>query len=882
MEIKEIRVLAGPSIYSYHPVLHITVQLGRYAEQSSDALPGFTARLLRALPGLRQHCCSRGYAGGFVERLREGTYLAHIYEHVILELQALAGYDVHYGKARATAVPGEYYVVVGFVSAAAAVAAARQGAALLTAVLAGEEAATAAAVAAIEQAAAAHDLGPSTAAIAAAARKRGIPVNRIGDTSILILGYGRKQRRVQATTTDRTSCLGADIAGDKALTKEVLAANGIPVPPGEVVDSAAAAVEAAARLGGPVVVKPLDGNQGKGVSVGLTAAAAIRRAFDQACQYSARVVVERYIPGRQYRVCIVGGRMAAAAERVPPCVQGDGRHTVAELVALLNRDPRRGEDHEKPLTKVKVDTAVVTTLARQGLTLAQVPAAGQTVWLRDSCNLSTGGTARDVTDIIHPDNVFLAVRAARAVGLDVAGVDIVTADIRAPITGNGGAVIEVNAAPGIRMHHYPEQGQPRDVGQAIVDMLFAPGENGRVPVIAVTGTNGKTTTTRMIGHIWRLTGCRVGMTTTDGIFVNERCILRGDNTGPVSARMVLLDPTVDVAVLETARGGIIRGGLAYQYSDVGIITNITEDHLGQDGIEDLHDLAYVKSLVAETVHRRGHVVLNADDPYVLQIAPRVRANIIYVSLAADNITVKRHLGVGGQAVFLRQDVICVAAGHKCQEIVPVRDIPVTLNGIARHNVQNALFAVAACYSQGLPAAFIREGLCSFARNPGRLNLLQVENFRVIVDYGHNPAGYEVVINTARQLRARRLVGVIAAPGDRRDDVIRNIGRIAGQGFERIIIKEDADLRGRRPGETAALLLEGVLEAGRPREQVQLVLPEGEAVATALRQAVADDLVVIFYEQYDTVMAALEDFRRRREPRGATPEPVGAVAGMTVV
>lgn len=882
MEIKEIRVLEGPSIYSHHPVLRITVQLGRYAEVASNALPGFTTRLLQALPGLRQHGCSRGYAGGFVERLQEGTYLAHIYEHVVLELQALAGYDVHYGKARATVVPGEYHVVVGYISAAAAVAAARHGAALLTAILAGREADSTAAVAEIQQAAAAHDLGPSTAAIAAAARRRGIPVTRIGETSILILGYGRKQRRVQATTTDRTSCLSVDIACDKALTKAVLEASGVPVPPGEVVDNAAAAVDAARRLGGPVVVKPLDGNQGKGVSVRLTAAAEIRRAYDQARQYSGRVVVERYIPGRQFRVCVVGGRMAAAAERVSPCVRGDGRRTVSELITLLNSDPRRGEDHEKPLTKVKVDPMVIMTLARQGLTLQQVPAAGQTVWLRDSCNLSTGGTARDVTDIIHPDNVFLAVRAARAVGLDVAGVDIVTEDISVPITTGGGAVIEVNAAPGIRMHHYPEQGVPRDVGQAIVDTLFPPGENGRIPVIAVTGTNGKTTTTRMIGHIWRLAGCCVGMTTTDGIYVNERCILRGDNTGPVSARTVLLDPAVDVAVLETARGGIVRGGLAYQYSDVGIITNITEDHLGQDGIEDLSDLAYVKALVAEAVHRRGHVVLNADDPYVLQIAPRVRANIVYVSLEAGNITVKRHLGIGGQAVFLRQDVIYVAWGNKVQEIAHVREIPVTLNGIARHNVQNALFAVAACYCQGLPAAFIREGLRSFARNPGRLNLLHVGNFRVIVDYGHNPAGYEVIINTARQLKARRLVGVIAAPGDRRDDVIRNIGRIAGQGFDHIIIKEDADLRGRRPGETAALLLEGVLEAGHPREQVQLVLPEGEAVATALRQAVADDLVVIFYEQYDTVMTVLDDFCRRKQHRAAATEHMGVAAGVTVI
>lgn len=882
MNIKEIRVLEGPSIYSHHPVLRITVALGDYVEVPSNALPGFTARLLTALPGLRQHGCSRGYPGGFVERLQEGTYLAHIYEHVVLELQVRAGYDVGYGKARAAGPPGEYDVVVGYRSPYAAIAAAKQGAALLAAVLAGYEFDTTAAVAAIKREAALHDLGPSTAAIAAAASRRDIPVTRVGDGSILILGYGCKQRRVQATTTDRTSCLSADIACDKALTKEILQASGIPVPPGVVVTTAQQAVEAASRLGGPVVVKPLDGNQGKGVSVGLTRAREIRRAFTQARQYSDRVLVEAQVSGRQYRVCVVGGRMVAAAERVPPSVRGDGCHSVRELIEQLNNDPRRGDDHEKPLTKIKVDPVVIMTLAKQGLSLDQVPAAGQTVWLRESCNLSTGGTARDMTDLIHPDNAYLAVRAAQAVGLDVAGVDIVTPDIRVPLAVDGGAVIEVNAAPGIRMHHYPAEGQARDVGSAIVDMLFPPGENGRIPVIAVTGTNGKTTTTRMIGHIWRLAGYRVGMTTTDGIYINERCILRGDNTGPVSARTVLLDPTVEVAVLETARGGILRGGLAYKKSDVGIITNITEDHLGQDGIEDLSDLAFVKALVAEAVHRRGHVVLNADDPYVLQIAQRVRSNIVYVSLEADNITVKRHLGIGGKAAFLRQGSIYVATGDKAYEIADVREIPVTLNGIAQHNVQNALFAAAACYCQGLPAAFIREGLRSFARNPGRLNLLNVRDFRVIIDYGHNPAGYEVIIKTARQLKAHRLVGVIAAPGDRRDDVIRNIGRIAGQGFDRIIIKEDADPRGRRAGETAALLLEGVLSAGHSREQVQIILSEAEAVAAALQSAVADDLVVVFYEKYDTVMAVLEHFCRQGQHPAKGATHVELVAGVTVV
>lgn len=859
MRVLSTQVLPNANIYSHNPVVRTRLDIGDYEDLASNELPGFCARLVDTLPGLKTHSCSRGYPGGFVERLEEGTYLAHVFEHVAIELQCQAGYQVSFGKTRGSGKRGVYDVVIGYRIASAAVASVRATEELLLAVLNGQAYNSTEAINIVKSEGERGRLGPSTEALYEAARCRRIPVTQVGGEDLLLLGYGRKQQRLWTTITGRTGALGVDLACDKELTKRVLAEGGLPVPEGVVVENAEEAARAVCLLSDPAAIKPINGNQGKGVTLNVSTPLEAKRAYHIAAQYDPRVVVEEYIIGRQYRLCVVNGKLEAAAERIPAYVIGDGYHSVEQLVEIANRDPLRGEGHEKPLTKIRIDAVAITVLAKQGVVPDTVPARGHVVYIRDNANLSTGGTAVDVTDIVHPDNALLAERAARLVGLDIAGVDLVAEDISKPVTAGSGAIIEVNAAPGIRMHHYPSAGKPRDVAARVIDYLFPEGE-GRIPIIAVTGTNGKTTVTRMIGHIWQTAGYTVGMTTTDGIYIGGRKILAGDTTGPTSARTILTDPLVDVAVLETARGGIMRGGLGFDACDVGVVTNISEDHFGQDGIEDLEDLIYVKSLIVEALRPSGVALLNADDPSVTPLLARVKGEVVLFSTEPDNIIVRRHLSVGGKAFFVREGTIYAACGSLGRAIVKVGDVPVTLGGIAIHNIQNAVIAAAACYCLKVPLSYIRKGLSTFEVNPGRLNLMAVGDFRVCVDYGHNPAGYRALIHTAKRLGAKRLVGVIGAPGDRRDDVTVNVGRIAGQGFDFIYVKEDSDLRGREPGQIATLLRQGVIEAGLPEANVEVVLAEDEAVETALTAAQSGDLIVIFYEKYDKVMGVIDAFR----------------------
>ena len=860
MQILSVRILQGPNIYSFRPLVKVTLDIGQYEEVPSNRLKDFNESLLAVLPGLKQHCCSKGYPGGFQERLVEGTYMAHIFEHIVLELQLLAGYDVKFGKTRKNDGYGIYDIVIGFRIAEAAVQAVYETEELLEALLSGQKKCNVAeAVQRIRELGGKHTLGPSTQALYDAAKSRSIPVSRVGNESLLILGYGCKQERVWATITSRTSTLATDLACDKYLTNRFLTEYNIPVPFGQVAESSDQAIRIWRRIGKNVVTKPLCGNQGKGVTISINSQPELARAFDLAREYGEKVLVEEYIPGRQYRLCVVNGKLSAASERRPACVTGDGEHTVAELVESVNKEPLRGQGHTKQLTRITLDAVALTVLAKQDLSPHSIPEPGRTVCIRENANLSTGGTALDVTDMVHPLNRKLAERVAQIIGLDVAGIDIVVPDISLPIVKGYGAVIEVNAAPGIRMHHYPSAGKPRNVADDIVSYLFPEKENGRIPIIAVTGTNGKTTTVRMIQHIWSTAGYKTGMTTTDGIYINGQCIEEGDTTGPVSTRKVLLDPDVESAVLEVARGGLLRGGLAFDACDIGVITNITEDHLGQDGIETLEDLAFVKSLIVESVQPDGYSLLNADDPYVVSLARYAKGEVAYFSLQADNIVVRRHLGAGGKAFFVKNSIMYVAFGGQAKRIMSVKDIPATFKGLAQHNIQNALIAAAACYCSKIPLAYIKKGLSSFAQNPGRLTLLQVNGFRVCVDYGHNPAGYQALIRTVQKMGAKRLVGVIAAPGDRRNDVIINIGRIAGYGFHSIYIKEDSDLRGRQNGEVAGLLQQGVLEAGLSADRIKIVLPEFDAVKTALEEAHPGDMVVVFYEKYNKVLAAVQDF-----------------------
>ena len=859
MEIIEIKALEGPNIYSSKPVIRMQVDVKDLENIATRDIPGFNSALLSYLPGLAEHKCCFDRPGGFLIRLEEGTYFPHVLEHVAIELLNMAGQDVSFGKARR--LNGSVYnVIFGYEEKSSALKAASMAVKLLESILDKTSVNIHQWISELKQMTVNGSLGPSTKAIADEVKKMGIPVTRLGNGSILIFGYGAHQKRIEATISQNTSCLAVDIACDKMLTKELLSISGIPVPYGHVVHTEDEAVKAAEDIGYPVVIKPQNGNQGKGVSLNLKNSQEVVRAFNLAKNYSSKIIVEKQIKGRHYRVLVVNGKFCCASERIPAHVIGDGVSTVKELIDKENLDPRRGDHHEKPLTKIKIDPIVLNVLERSGLSLDSVPQKGQMVLLRDNGNLSTGGTAIDVTDQVCEENRRLAEKVAAAIGLDIAGIDITTEHISIPLEESGGAVIEVNAAPGIRMHLYPSQGKPRPVAKAIADMLFPEGAP-TFPLVAVTGTNGKTTTVRMLNHILAVAGYKVGMTCTDGIYIDNRLIKKGDCSGPESARQVLLDTTVEAAVLEIARGGLIRGGLAYEKADIGIITNISEDHLGFDGIKTLEDMVFVKSLVAEQVKDTGYAVLNADDQKTIDVAKRLKGQIIFFSSQEDNLILKKHLDQGGRGVYIKNGTIFFEEQGRTYSLAKVKDLPSALKGYAAHNVQNALAAAAGAWGLQIPiktiAKALKEFRCDENQNPGRMNIINLENVTVILDYGHNVKSIEAVINTAKLMRPSRIIGVIASPGNRRDYDIIKLGYVAGKGFHRLIIKEDEDLRGRKPGEVAWLLQQGAQEAGLKGDKIQVILDEEEAITYSLDNAAKGDIIVVFYENYERALAAIK-------------------------
>jgi cyanophycin synthetase len=700
MIIKDIRVYRGRNIYSHRPVIKMAVDIERLDIPTKD-IPNFNEKLIESLPGLSKHSCSYEHEGGFLKRLEEGTYLPHVTEHIILELQNMLGYDVKFGRAR-TIEGNLYYIVYEYGLEECGIRVGKLAVEMVNKFVQGEEFDLEERLEKIRNIIAEIELGPSTMAIKNEALKAGIPVTRVGNGSILRLGYGKYQKMIEGTISQNTSCIAVDIASDKILTKQILKDHGFPVPEGDVAYNEEEAIAIA----------------------------------------------------KHYRVLVVGEKVVAVAEKIPAHVIGDGIHTIEELVEIENKNPLRGKGHEKPLTKLTIDTISKLTLKKQGFDLQDVPKKGKKVFLRESANLSTGGIAIDKTDEIHPNNIEIAVRAAKAIGLDIAGIDITMEDIKKPLTEKNGAIIEINASPGIRMHHYPSKGKPRNVAKAIVDMLFPKGSKATIPIISITGTNGKTTVTRMTAHILKTYGYTVGMTCTDGIYIDDTCVYKGDNTGPKSARTCLADKNIDAAVLETARGGIIREGLGYDLADVGVITNISEDHLGIDGIKTLEDLAFVKSLVVEAVKEGGYSVLNADDPMTPYLAQRAKGKVIYFSMYDNNLTVKKHVEKGGIAVYVKDGVIVIANGQIIP-VVKIEEIPAALSGKVLYNVENALAAIAASYGVKVPINIIAKGIktfyCDTTHNPGRFNLFNVGNFRVLVDYGHNIAGIKSVIEAAQKL-----------------------------------------------------------------------------------------------------------------------------------
>lgn len=854
MDIKDIRIFRGRNVYCMRPVIKLTVELKEEQHGPTSNVEGFNDKLLTLFPGLTTHRCGIGEEGGFVKRIQEGTYPCHVAEHVILELQNMLGYNVGYGITRQEGDTACYHIIYRYQNEQVGVACGKAVINLMNALFDGKTPNLQPVLKELRLLVSRTDLGPSTKAIYEEAQKRGIPVTRLGNDSLLQLGYGKYARRMEAALTDKPSCIAVNIAGDKHLTKELLRRHGIPVPTGEIAYSVGSALRHASEIGYPVVIKPYDSNHGNGVTLNITGREDVPEAFKLALEYSSAAIVEKHIIGQDYRVLVVGDKVSAVARRQPPRVAGDGESTIRQLVERENENPLRGEDHTMPLTKIELDDVAIQTLSEAGLNPDSVPAKDTAVFLRKNANLSTGGTALSCPDAIHPANAKLAVRAAKALGLDIAGVDICSPDLTVPLHENGGAVLEVNAGPGLRMHLIPSEGPPASVAKDILDMLFPQGSPYTVPICAVTGTNGKTTVVRLIAHTLSLTGLKVGMTTTSGVYLGDECLLPGDNTGALSAGIVLSHPDTEAAVLETARGGIARRGLGYDLADVGVITNISEDHLGQDGIETIEDLAHLKSLVVEAVKPWGCAVLNADDKMTPHFLKRVRCNVMMFSINKDNVLLKEHLKQGGNAVWAHQGSLYAQYLGKTTVLCRVEDIPITMKGTAACNVENALAASTALLGLGIHENQIHQGLTTFRPdgedNPGRFNIFQVGNCKVMLDYGHNIAGYSQVIDFLKKQEAKRLVGVIGVPGDRQDEAVKKVGALCGQHFQKLIIKEDADLRGRKSGEIAELLKQAAQKNGNPQLELEVCLSEEDAVAKAVSTAQPGDFIAVFYEDYE--------------------------------
>ncbi|HYG77039.1 MAG TPA: cyanophycin synthetase [Planctomycetota bacterium] len=882
MRIIDIRTLNGPNVFHNKPVLVMRLDLEDLADIESRQRPEFISKLLKALPGLQEHRCSLGRAGGFVERLHTGTYFGHIVEHVALELSAPAGIEVGFGKTVFSGVPRCYDVAVRFVCEEGMKHLLKTAVEIVEALLNDKPFDLERRLEEARDIVAEFDLGPSTRCIVEAAESRGIPWMRLNDANLIQFGYGKFRRYIQAAMSSQSSAIAVEVSCDKELTKQILRSAFIRVPSGTTVRSEEEAVEAFLQLERPAVVKPLDGRQGIGVSVNLTTVDQVRTAFQIAAQSSSRVLIEEYIRGRNYRVLVVAGRMIAASERIPPIVCGDGRSSIRDLVDAVNRDPRRGKGHDKPMTRMRLDDVTRECLHKQGFEFDSVPASGVRVILRESVNLSTGGSAIDVTDLVHPDIRRMCERAARVVDLDICGIDVVHDDISKPFTDESGAIIELNAAPGLRMHLFPSEGKPRDVGGAIISSLYPEFTPSRIPLIAVTGTNGKTTTSRMIAHVLEAARYCVGLTSTDGIYIGGRKIFCGDNAGPMSARAVLADPSVEIAVLETARGGIVRRGLGYDWSDISIVTNIQADHIGQDGIDSVDDLVRIKSLVPERTREGGTIILNADDPRTAALAdaPRIRRlprRIIYFSLDPENSILQEHLAAGGKAFFLKDNIIHEShRSGRPEPLVEAGTLPITLGGRAAFQIANVLAALAACRAHGLKASDVINALQNFHsdENPGRANLYQVKEGYVLLDYGHNAPAFEAICGFAARWNGYRTTGIVTVPGDRRDDLIENAASVAARGFRRLIIREDKNTRGRVPGAIAEMMCRAARTAV-PGIDCQVIPDELQALKHALDTMSPGELIILFYES--TLADAVELLKNY----GAVPQkalPAAALAG----
>lgn len=865
MKILERRVFRGPNLYAHFPVIRFILDLGHLEQWPTAKIPGFVDALVTAIPTLGEHGCSYGEPGGFIRRMREeeGTWLGHVLEHVAIELQQLSAAQVTFGKTRSTGNPNEYTVVFEFEEERVGNAAGDLALKLLHHLLPADLRAEAgidtdddfdfaAELEALISFAQGRQLGPSTASLVRAAEERDIPWLRLNDHSLVQFGHGRYQKRIEATVTSETRQIAVSIASDKEETNKILASIGLPVPHQRLVRREEDAVTAAERIGYPVVVKPLDANHGRGVSIGLTRNEEVRQAFQKAREHARTILVESYITGYDHRMLVINGELIAVAKRVPGHVVGDGTLTISELIDAVNSDPRRGIGHEKVLTRLLIDDQANRLMALKGYAETTVLDAGEVFFLRSTGNLSTGGTAIDLTDVVHPDNREMAIRAAQAIGLDVAGIDFISDDVSKSYKTSGGAICEVNAGPGFRMHVAPTEGKPRDVAGPVMDMLFPKSAPSQIPIAAVTGTNGKTTTSRMLAHIHKMSGRTVGLATTDGVYVDGEKTVSGDMTGPIAAQMVLKDPSVDLAVLETARGGLLRAGMGYRHCDVGAVLNVDADHLGLKGVNTLDELAEVKRIVVEVA--RACAVLNADDLRCLQMADHAGAQrIAYVTMNPRHELVKKHVAAGGLAAVLEEGMnghmITLYDRGQHLPLLWTHLIPATLEGKALHNVQNAMFAAVMAYAMDVKVENIRQGLrtfdTSYFQAPGRMNIFNELPFKVILDYGHNPAAVKAMADLAQKLEVNgRRICVLAAPGDRRDEDIKQIAGIA-KDFDHLILRRDDDTRGRGPTEVPDMMAAELRRIGVDESRFEIIADEEAAVDRALALGARGDLLLIF-------------------------------------
>lgn len=875
MKIEKIQVLRGPNIWSIRrkKLIQMRLDLEEMEQSPTNKIPGFRERLENIMPSLYSHRCSEGKPGGLFQRIEMGTWMGHVIEHIALELQTLAGMDTGFGRTRETKTPGVYNVVFSYIEENAGVMAAKEAVKLAECVIDDRDYDLQECIFRLKQTRERERLGPSTGSIVEEAESRNIPWIRLGKNSLVQLGYGIHQQRFQATITGNTSSIAVDIACNKELTKKMLDEAAIPVPKGGLVYSIDELESTITKIGYPIVLKPLDGNHGRGQSINVNDWDTAVKGFELAQQISSRVIVERFITGYDFRVLVVNYKMVAAARRMPANVVGDGERTISQLIDIENKDPRRGYGHENMLTEIVVDSSTLDLLEKNGYHLESVPQKGEIVFLKSTANLSTGGTSSDVTDMIHPDNITMCERISKIIGLDVCGIDIMAENLTQPLKETGGCILEVNAAPGFRMHLSPSDGLPRNVAAPVVDMLYPPGKPYRIPIIAVTGTNGKTTTTRLISHIVKNNGYRVGFTTSDGIYIQNTLLTKGDTTGPVSAEFILKDPTVEFAVLETARGGILRSGLGFGTCDIGVLTNIKEDHLGMNDIHSLRDLTRVKRVVLDSVKKNGWCILNADDEYSMRLSGDLDAKVALFSLDENNPHIVKLSREGKTTCVYEEGFVTIKKGDWKIRITKVQNIPITMEGKAKFMISNVLAASLATYLYGFAIEDIAMALRTFIPSaqltPGRLNVFKFKNFKVMIDFAHNPAGYEAIAEYLSNVEATKKIGIISGVGDRRDEDIRKCGQIAGQMFDYIIIRNEKHLRGRTEDEINGLIIDGINSSGR-NVSYECIPKEIEALKHAMGMAEEGTFITALSDVVDNAIDLVQDYQHRESQEENNP------------